>query len=105
MPTTLEQLNTATQAEFTALLDGTYEHSPWIAEATWARRPFASLAALKRALAETVRDTGVERQLTLIRAHPELAGKAMVAKALTAASRAGPASPTARPTSSRRSRS
>ncbi len=44
---TLEQLNAASQAEFTALLDGTYEHSPWVAEAAWAKRPFRSLAALK----------------------------------------------------------
>ncbi len=89
MPLTLQQLNAATQAEFTALLDGTYEHSPWIAEAAWARRPatgFATLAALKLALVQTVRDAGRERQVALVRAHPELAGKAMVSKALTAES-------------------
>ena len=39
MPLTLEQLNAATQAEFTALLDGTYEHSPWVAEAAWGSAP------------------------------------------------------------------
>ena len=83
---TLEQLNAATQAEFTALLDGTYEHSPWIAESAWNRRPFASLAALKRALVEVLNEAGVEAQLKLIRAHPELAGKAMVSKTLTAES-------------------
>ena len=86
MPLTLEQLNAATQAEFTALLDGTYEHSPWVAEAAWARRPFASLAALKLALVQVLRDASPEAQLTLIRAHPELAGKAMVSKTLTAES-------------------
>ena len=86
MTITLQQLNAATQAEFTALLDGTYEHSPWIAEAAWAKRPFASLAALKLALVQVLRDAGVEPQLALIRAHPELAGKAMVAKTLTAES-------------------
>ena len=52
---TLEQFNNATQAEFTALLDGVYEHSPWIAEQTWHARPFASVAKLKRALIETLR--------------------------------------------------
>ncbi|MFY9513689.1 MAG: 2-oxo-4-hydroxy-4-carboxy-5-ureidoimidazoline decarboxylase, partial [Rubrivivax sp.] len=83
---TLEHLNTASQAEFTALLDGSYEHSPWIAEATWERRPFASLAGLKLALVQTVRDAGRERQITLVRAHPELAGKAMVSQTLTAES-------------------
>ncbi len=80
----IEQLNAASQAEFTALLDGVYEHSPWIAEAAWAQRPFASLVGLKLALADVVRQAGRETQIALIRAHPELAGKAMVAKALTA---------------------
>jgi len=85
-PLTLQQLNQADQAGFTALLDGTYEHSPWIAERAWAARPFASLAALKQALVQVVSASGREAQLGLIRAHPELAGKAMVAKALTAES-------------------
>ena len=83
---TLVQLNASTQAEFTRLLDGTYEHSPWIAEQAWHRRPFASLAQLKHALAEVVRQAGQPAQLRLIRAHPELAGKAMVSKTLTAES-------------------
>ncbi|HRI16963.1 MAG TPA: 2-oxo-4-hydroxy-4-carboxy-5-ureidoimidazoline decarboxylase [Burkholderiaceae bacterium] len=83
---TLDAINTAAQTEFTALLDGTYEHSPWIAERAWARRPFASLAQLKLALVLTVREAGREAQLALIRAHPELAGKAMVTKTLTAES-------------------
>ncbi|GGX95068.1 2-oxo-4-hydroxy-4-carboxy-5-ureidoimidazoline decarboxylase [Massilia dura] len=83
---TLEQLNAATQAEFTALLDGVYEHSPWIAEQAWLARPFASLAHLKRALIETLRNAPREAQLGLIRVHPELAGKAMVTKSLTAES-------------------
>ena len=82
----LEQLNAASVAQFSALLDGTYEHSPWIAERAAASRPFASLAALKRALVEVVREAGRDAQLGLIRAHPELAGKAMVARTLTAES-------------------
>jgi beta-ureidopropionase / N-carbamoyl-L-amino-acid hydrolase len=86
VPLTLDAINTASQAEFTALLDGTYEHSPWIAERAWARRPFASLAQLKLALVLTVREAGRDAQLALIRAHPELAGKAMVSKTLTAES-------------------
>ena len=86
MPLTIEQLNAATPAEFVALLDGTYEHSPWIAERAAALRPFASLAGLKHALVGVVRDAGTEPQLALIRAHPELAGKAMVSKTLTAES-------------------
>ena len=83
---TLEQINTATAREFVALLDGTYEHSPWIAERAVAQRPFESLVQLKLALAEVVRESGREAQLALIRAHPELAGKAMVSQTLTAES-------------------
>ena len=86
MPLTLQQINAASREEFVVLLDGTYEHSPWIAERAWARRPFASLAALKHALVEVLRDAGRDAQLALIRAHPELAGKAMVSKTLTAES-------------------
>jgi len=85
-PLTLERLNAASRAEFVALLDGTYEHSPWIAEAAWDARPFASLAALKHALVRATRAGGREAQLGLIRAHPQLAGRAMVAKTLTAES-------------------
>jgi N-carbamoyl-L-amino-acid hydrolase len=84
---TIEQLNAASQAEFTALLDGVYEHSPWVAEAAWLQRPFASLVALKLALAAAVRAAGREAQVALIRVHPELAGKAMVSQTLTAESR------------------
>jgi beta-ureidopropionase / N-carbamoyl-L-amino-acid hydrolase len=82
----LEQLSSASQEEFTTLLDGTYEHSPWIASRAWAHRPFTTLAALKFALVKAVRSSTREAQLGLIRAHPELAGKAMVAKTLTAES-------------------
>ena len=86
---TLDQLNAADAAEFTRLLDGTYEHSPWIATVAWAKRPpqgFATLAQLKRALVEAVREAPRDDRLALIRAHPELAGKAMVSKTLTAES-------------------
>ena len=80
---TLEQINSASAAECVALLDGTYEHSPWVAEGVVAQRPFTSLAALRHALVCSVRGVGREAQLKLIRAHPELAGKAMVSQSLT----------------------
>jgi N-carbamoyl-L-amino-acid hydrolase len=83
---TLEHINAGSVADFVALLSGTYEHSPWIAERAASARPFASLVALKLALAQVVRDAGRDLQLGLIRAHPELAGKAMVSKTLTAES-------------------
>ncbi|MEJ8840684.1 2-oxo-4-hydroxy-4-carboxy-5-ureidoimidazoline decarboxylase [Ramlibacter sp. AN1133] len=86
MAVTLEQINAADRTEAARLLDGLYEHSPWIAEAALAQRPFRSLGHLKQAMADVVREAGVEKQLALIRAHPELAGKAMVAKTLTSES-------------------
>jgi N-carbamoyl-L-amino-acid hydrolase len=66
-----------------AQLQGIYEHSPWVAEAAMARGPFRSLAHLKHTLAQVVREAGRDKQLELLRAHPELAGKAMVAGTMT----------------------
>lgn len=83
MSLSLDQLNAAQREAFVALLDGVYEHSPWIAEAAWSQRPFSTEAQLKYALAQVVREAGPERQKGLIRAHPELAGKAAIAGRLT----------------------
>ncbi|MDE2414706.1 MAG: 2-oxo-4-hydroxy-4-carboxy-5-ureidoimidazoline decarboxylase [Comamonadaceae bacterium] len=86
MAFTLEQLNAAPLAEAAQMLDGLYEHTPWIAEAALAERPFASLAQLKYAMVRKLAQAPREAQLALVRAHPELAGKAMVSKTLTAES-------------------
>jgi beta-ureidopropionase / N-carbamoyl-L-amino-acid hydrolase len=86
MALTLDQLNAADAGEAARLLDGLYEHSPWIAQAALAHRPFRSLGHLKQVMAQIVREAGQDQQLSLIRAHPELAGKAMVAKSLTSES-------------------
>ena len=83
MALTLDQLNAASVAEAAQLLDGLYEHSPWIAQSALNERPFESLAHLKHAMARVVAGAGREAQLALIRAHPELAGKAMVDQTLT----------------------
>jgi len=85
-PLSLERLNASSHTDFVALLAGTYEHSPWVAERAWPRGPFASLAQLKRALVEVVSEAGRDEQLALLRSHPELAGKAMVAGTMTAES-------------------
>jgi beta-ureidopropionase / N-carbamoyl-L-amino-acid hydrolase len=86
MAITLDHVNQAPADEALALLDGLYEHSPWIAERALVRRPFKSLAQLKRVMAEVLDAAGRQAQIDLVRAHPELAGKAMVAKTLTAES-------------------
>lgn len=81
---TLDELNALDRDAFTRALGGAFEHSPWIAHGAWQRRPFADLDALHRAMLQVVADGGHERQLALIRAHPELAGKAMLRRELTA---------------------
>jgi beta-ureidopropionase / N-carbamoyl-L-amino-acid hydrolase len=86
MTLTLERLNGASAEQAAQWLDGIYEHSPWIAQTALAQRPFRSLAQLKHAMARVVAQAGEDAQLALIRAHPELAGKAMVSKSLTAES-------------------
>ncbi len=83
---TLNQINTLPRAEAAALLTGLYEHSDWIAEQALDARPFASAASLKHAMVKVLGKAGRAPQLALVRAHPELAGKAMVAQNLTAES-------------------
>ena len=84
--TTLSELNSCDTATFTDRLRGIYEHSPWIPERAAARRPFVNATALKLALQDVVGTATLDEQLGLIRAHPELAGKAAVAGQLTAES-------------------
>ncbi|WP_439527398.1 2-oxo-4-hydroxy-4-carboxy-5-ureidoimidazoline decarboxylase [Pannonibacter sp.] len=55
------------------------EHSPWVAELAATRRPFASREALVAAFDAAMQAALPERQLALIRAHPDLAGKAAIA--------------------------
>jgi N-carbamoyl-L-amino-acid hydrolase len=85
-PITLNQINTLPHAQALALLSGLYEHSDWIAAQALDERPFASAAALKHAMVKVLDQAGREPQLALVRAHPELAGKAMVSQSLTAES-------------------
>jgi 2-oxo-4-hydroxy-4-carboxy-5-ureidoimidazoline decarboxylase len=83
---TLEQINGFSRDDFVRAIGPVFERSSWIAEATWARRPFANFDDLHRALCETVACSGGARQLELIRAHPDLAGRTLMAPALTAES-------------------
>lgn len=84
MPLALARLNAMPQLEFRAALGDVFEHSPWVAERSWAQRPFASIDALHAAMLAVVRAAGTDEQLGLIRAHPELAGREAAAGTLTA---------------------
>jgi len=83
MSRTISELNQLGQADFVRVVGPVFEHSPWIADRTWTKRPFASLKDLHRALCETVKNAGEDRQLALIRAHPDLVGRAALAGTLT----------------------
>jgi 2-oxo-4-hydroxy-4-carboxy-5-ureidoimidazoline decarboxylase len=80
----LDSLNAASEPEFTATLADIYEHSPWVAKAASSRRPFATLAALHEAMIAAVRAAPADARLALVKAHPDLAGKAARAGQLTA---------------------
>jgi 2-oxo-4-hydroxy-4-carboxy-5-ureidoimidazoline decarboxylase len=64
-------------------LGALFEHSPWVAEAAWRRRPFRTVAELEAALETAMREAPRDRQLDLIRAHPELAGREAEERTLT----------------------
>jgi 2-oxo-4-hydroxy-4-carboxy-5-ureidoimidazoline decarboxylase len=68
---------------FAARFGGVFEDSPWVAARAWERRPFASVAALHAAMVAVVDAAPRDERLALIRAHPDLAGKAAIAGDLT----------------------
>lgn len=78
MSSALTEINGLSHAEFVRVVGPVFEHSPWIAEAAAAQRPFANRAALHAALCAIVRNAGEEKQLALIRAHPDLVGRVVL---------------------------
>jgi len=80
---TLDELNQMDQSAFVAALGEVFEHTPWVAESAFSARPFANLPALYDAMTGAVRSAGADRQMTLIKAHPDLAGKAAREGAIT----------------------
>lgn len=80
---TLATLNGLELTEFVRIVGPVFEHSPWIAEAAWSPNGFTSITQLHSALCQIVESAGEENQLTLIRAHPDLVGRAARAGTLT----------------------
>lgn len=83
---TLQQLNGLPREVFIAALADIFEHSPWVAERAANQRPFADVESLHTAMCAAMRAEGHAAQLALIRAHPQLAGKAAIAGELTQSS-------------------
>jgi OHCU decarboxylase len=86
LPLTLASLNSSDRAGFVAALGHLFEHSPWVADGTFERRPFASVDALHRELCGTLQVAPTVQKLALVRAHPDLAGRLARAGELTASS-------------------
>lgn len=83
---TIDGINAFDRGTFVTAFGGIYEHSPWVAERAFAQAPFASVAGLHAAMSAAVRDATAAEQLALIRAHPQLAGRAAIRGELTEAS-------------------
>ncbi len=79
----IEGVNRMGREEFVARFGAVFEKSPWIAERAWESRPFKNLDGLHAAFVGTINDAPEERRVALIRAHPDLAGKAALAGELT----------------------
>jgi 2-oxo-4-hydroxy-4-carboxy-5-ureidoimidazoline decarboxylase len=69
---TLEQINALPQAAFVEALGWIFEHSPWVAERAWEKRPFADVDALYAAMRDVVEAASRGEQLALLKAHPDL---------------------------------
>ena len=83
MKLSIDKVNALDRDAFVERFGGLYEHSPWAAEAASDRRPFAHREAMNGALAAAVEAASEERKMELVRAHPDLAGKAAMAGELT----------------------
>jgi len=87
MTLALSELNGMSDAAFVAAIGETFEHAPWVAEAAATKRPFALVTALHEALMGAVRAAPRPQQLAFLNGHPDLAGKAARAGAVTRDSR------------------
>lgn len=88
----VEAVNRMDQAAFTEALGSIFEKSPWVAEAAWSSRPFSSVDELHAKMVAVVKYANIDQQLTLLRSHPDLAGKEAQAGTMTSSSVAEQAS-------------
>ena len=78
---TIEALNELNQADFARILGAVFEHSPWVAERVWSRRPFCDIDSLHLAMACQVERASPDEQLSLLRAHPDLGTRTQLSAA------------------------
>jgi 2-oxo-4-hydroxy-4-carboxy-5-ureidoimidazoline decarboxylase len=80
------ELNTLDRADFVSQVGWVYEHSAWVAERTWEHRPFTTVDGLHAAMDKVVESATPGEKMSLIQAHPDLAGRLAQQGKLTAAS-------------------
>ncbi len=83
---TLDDINRLSLTEFVGLFGDIFEHAPWVAQQAWEQRPFADLDDLHRKMVDAMMQAPHERQLELMRAHPQLTGRVADRRELTEAS-------------------
>ena len=88
----MSAINAMDHEAFVAKFGGIFEKSPWVADSAWAKKPFASLDEMHAAMVAVVKYAPLPKQLALLQAHPDLAGKEAQAGAMTASSVAEQAS-------------
>lgn len=82
--TALDDINIMPLYAFLGAFGDVAEHSPWVAEGAWEKRPFTRREDVITAFAAAMRAAPREAQLALIRAHPDLATKAKLTQDSTA---------------------
>ncbi|MFP6696668.1 MAG: 2-oxo-4-hydroxy-4-carboxy-5-ureidoimidazoline decarboxylase [Alphaproteobacteria bacterium] len=87
MAHSIQDLNQMTAAAFMAAFGDVAEHSSWIAEQAALGRPFADRDDVVAQFAAVLRNSTKAEQISVLCAHPDLAGKAAVAGELTDESR------------------
>jgi 2-oxo-4-hydroxy-4-carboxy-5-ureidoimidazoline decarboxylase len=86
---TLSELSACGQDSFVGAVGWVFEHSPWVAERAWTRRPFATLDELHAAMTAEVAAAGADAQLALLRAHPDLGARLQEMSGASTAEQAG----------------
>lgn len=84
---TLQHFNALSLTDLLDQFGDIYEHSPWVMATIAEQRPFMGLDELYQALYRGLQHANPDQQLALMRAHPELAGRAALAHSLTEFSR------------------
>jgi OHCU decarboxylase len=85
-PFSLHDLNTLKREDFIQALTPLFEGPPWIVAEAWHARPFQTRAELYTTLCTIMQQAPLEKQIALLRSHPDLVGRAALAGKLSSAS-------------------